>query len=142
LAAVTAPRLLPTLDDHNRAFWTGGRDGQLLIQRCEACARWVHPPRASCPACGGALRAEPVRGTGTVFTYTINEQQFRPEVTPPYVIAIVVLDEQGDLRLPTNIVGCAPEDVSVDLRVRVVFEQQGEIFVPLFTPAASAGSTA
>ena len=131
---MTAPRILPALNDLNRAFWTGGAQGELLIQRCEKCTRWVHPPGAECPACGGGLRPEPVSGRGTIFTFTENFQQFHPDVPPPYVIAIVVLDEQDDLRLPTNIVDCDPAALECGSPVRVVFEQQGEIFVPLFTP--------
>jgi uncharacterized OB-fold protein len=75
-----------------------------------------------------------VSGRGTIFTFTENFQQFHPDVPPPYVIAIVVLDEQDDLRLPTNIVDCDPAALECGAPVRVVFEQQGEIFVPLFTP--------
>ena len=126
------PRILPTLDDLNRAFWTGGANGELLIQRCAACRRWVHPPVNACPACEGALVAEAVSGHGTIFTFTVNEQQFHPDVAPPYVIAIVVLDEQDDLRVPTNIVNADSDTLQVGTPVRVLFEQHGEIFVPVF----------
>jgi hypothetical protein len=34
--------------------------------------------------------------------------------------------------LTTNIVGCSVEDVDIGDRVRVTFEQQGEIHYPLF----------
>jgi uncharacterized OB-fold protein len=129
-----APRILPTLNDRNRPFWTGGANGQLLIQRCTACGRWVHPPVDACPSCGGALVAEAVSGHGTIFTFTVNEQQFHPDVAPPYVIAIVVLDEQDDLRLPTNIVDAEPESLEIGMPVHVQFEQHGEVFVPVFTP--------
>ena len=129
-----APRILPTLDDLNRPFWTGGANGELLIQRCAACRRWVHPPVNACPACEGALVAEAVSGHGTIFTFTVNEQQFHPDVAPPYVIAIVVLDEQDDLRLPTNIVNADSDTLQVGTPVRVLFEQHGEVFVPIFEP--------
>jgi uncharacterized OB-fold protein len=130
----TAPRILPELTDLNRPFWTGGARGELLVQRCAGCRRWVHPPTTQCPECGGELRPEPVRGTGTIFTYTENRQQFHPDVPPPYVIAIVTLDEQDDLRLPTNIVHCEVDTLRCGLRVRVLFETHGEVFVPVFEP--------
>jgi len=129
-----APRILPTLDDLNRPFWTGGANGELLIQRCAACRRWVHPPVNACPACEGALVAEAVSGHGTIFTFTVNEQQFHPDVAPPYVIAIVVLDEQDDLRVPTNIVNADSDTLQVGTPVRVLFEQHGEVYVPIFEP--------
>jgi uncharacterized OB-fold protein len=128
------PRMLPELHDENRAYWTGGAVGQLLIHRCHACDRWVHPPAASCPGCGGPSAPEPVSGRGTVFSFTINEQQFHPDVPPPYDIAIVVLEEQDDLRIITNIVGCELDELAVGMPVQVLFEQHGEVFVPLFEP--------
>jgi uncharacterized OB-fold protein len=135
-AGADAPpnRMLPELTDANRAFWTGGFRGELLIQRCDACDRWVHPPRSSCESCGGALEAKPVAGNGEVFTYTVNHHAFNPAVPVPYVIALVTLDEQDDLRLPTNIVDCAPEDVRCGMPVEVVFEIAGDHAVPLFRP--------
>jgi uncharacterized OB-fold protein len=136
LVEPTAPRILPPLDDVNRAFWTGGAEGHLLIQHCAACDRWVHPPAVACATCGGQLVPRPVSGRGTVFTFTVNEQRYHPEVLPPYVIAIVVLDEQDDLRLPTNLVGCDPAAVEIGQAVHVVFERQAdsEHVVPLFRP--------
>ena len=129
------PRMLPTLTPHNRAFWTGGASGQLLIQRCTSCGRWVHPPDDHCGACGGELRPEPVSGRGTVFTFTVNMHQFHPDVPPPNLIAIVQLIEQDDLRIPTDIVGCEPAGLRGGLPVRVLFERHGEIYYPLFEPA-------
>jgi uncharacterized OB-fold protein len=128
------PRILPPLDDRNRGFWTGGRDGRLLIERCDACGRWQHPPAGSCEACGGAVALAPVSGRGTVFTFTVNHQQFHPEVPSPYVIAIVELDEQAALRVVANVVGCDGDDLRIGLAVQVDFEQHGEHHVPVFRP--------
>ena len=134
-----APRILPPLTSLNRAFWTGGAQGQLLILRCEACRRWVHPVSPGCPDCEGALAPEPVSGRGSVFTFTVNDQPFNPKVPLPYVIAIVELVEQPDLRIPTNIVGCEPDELRCGMPVRVLFEQHGEFFVPLFEPNEESG---
>ena len=135
-------RILPKFQEHNRAFWTGGADGQLLIDQCTGCALWVHPPAADCPDCGGALAARPVSGHGAVFTYTVNHQPFNPTVPIPYVIAIVELAEQADLRIATNIVDCEPDSVYVGLPVEVRFERHDvdddSLFVPVFAPRAGA----
>ena len=63
-------------------------------------------------------------GRGTVFTYTVNHQPFNPAVPVPYVIAIVELEEQADLRIASNIVDCEPDSVYVGLPVEVRFERQ------------------
>jgi uncharacterized protein len=137
-------RMLPTLTEHNRAFWTGGADGQLMIDWCARCELWVSPPTAECPDCGGDLVAHPVSGRGTVFTYTVNYQPFNPSVPVPYVIAIVVLDEQADLRIATNIVDCEPDSVYVGQPVEVRFERHDvdgdAVFVPVFAPILVGGS--
>ena len=134
-------RILPKFQEHNRAYWTGGADGQLLIDQCTGCALWVHPPAADCPDCGGALAARPVSGHGAVFTYTVNHQPFNPTVPIPYVIAIVELAEQADLRIATNIVDCEPDSVYVGLPVEVRFERHevdaDSVFVPVFAPRSA-----
>jgi uncharacterized protein len=131
-------RMLPTLDDHNRAFWTGGADGQLHIAFCAQCGVWVGPPAADCPDCDGVLQPRPVSGRGTVFTYTVNHQPFNPAVPVPYVIAIVELEEQADLRIATNIVDCEPDSVHIGLPVEVRFEPQAvgdeSVYMPVFAP--------
>ena len=77
-------------------------------------------------------------GRGTVFTYTVNYQPFNPAVPVPYVIAIVELEEQSDLRIATNIVDCEPDSVRVGLPVEVRFERQDvddeSVYMPVFAP--------
>src|SRR5262249_13044853 len=56
-----------------------------------------------------------------------------------YVIGLVELAEQADLRLTTNIVGCAPDAVRIGLGVRVTFRPvSDEIALPLFEPDPDA----
>lgn len=116
--------------------WVDGANGQLLIAQCTNCARWAHPPAASCPECAGTLIAQPVSGLGTVFTHTVNFHPYNPTIPTPYVIAIIELVEQEGLRLAANIVGCEPESVTCGMSVEVRFEQRGDdaAFVPVFTP--------
>ncbi|MFD2580369.1 Zn-ribbon domain-containing OB-fold protein [Novosphingobium colocasiae] len=62
----------------------------------------------------------------------MNYQPWLPGLEVPFVVAYVALDEQSDVWLMTNIVGCSVEEVAIGARVRVVFEQQEEVWVPLF----------
>ena len=53
----------------------------------------------------------------------------------PYAVAMVALDEQEDVRIITNIVGCEPEDVHIGMPVEVVFEDiTDELTLPQFKP--------
>jgi uncharacterized OB-fold protein len=133
-----ASRIIPPLDDDNREFWTGGTTGELRMPFCAACGRWVFPPSLRCPDCSGAAAYAPLSGRGRVFTYTVDHYPFNPEVPVPYVIAIVELVEQDGLRFTTNIVNCPIDAVAIGMPVQVVFEQQGEVFVPLFEPDPDA----
>jgi uncharacterized OB-fold protein len=132
-------RILPPLTAANRAFWTGGLDGQLLIGWCEECARWIHPPRQRCREGDHEVVPRAASGRGTVFTFTVNEHAYNPAVPPPYVIAIVELEDQADLRLITNLVGCAPDQLRCGLPVRVRFEAHDIVAVPLFEPDPTGG---
>ncbi len=129
-----APRIPPPITDANRAFWTGGAQGELLISYCESCGRWVHPPVERCGDCSGPLAARPVSGRGTVFTFTVSRHQFNPAVPVPYVIAIVELEEQAGLRFTTDLVEVDIDAVQINMAVEVTFEQAGEAWVPLFRP--------
>jgi uncharacterized OB-fold protein len=96
--------------------------------------RVLHPPR--CPRClSENVEPSPVSGRGRVYTYTVNRRAWSPGLEVPYVIAIVALDEQPDLRLMTNIVGCSPDEVAIGMPVQVEFREQGEAFVPVFRNA-------
>ena len=132
------PWPIPQITDENGAFWTGGRDGELLITRCTSCGYWIHPPSPRCPKClSDRIEPSAVSGRGTVYSYTINRQAWVPGLEVPFVIAIVELDEQPGLRLMTNIVDCTPEEVEIGMPVEVAFVERGEAFVPIFHKVAA-----
>ncbi len=126
-------RKLPLLTADNRAFWQGGQQGELLITRCRECAKWFHPPAPVCPRCGSTrVGPEPVSGRGTVLSFTVNHQAWTPDLDAPYLVVIVELDEQSGLRLVSNLVDLAPEEATIGMRVRVVFHQCEDVWLPLF----------
>ncbi len=136
-------RILPRIDMRNEFFWHAGADGVLRFQRCDDCTTLIHPPLPSCPVCASkSLSPTDVSGRATVATYTINHQAWMPGPELPYVVAIVEIVEQPDVRLTTNIVGCAPDEVAIGMAVRVVFEHHDDpkdpdgpgVFIPLFEP--------
>ena len=73
-------------------------------------------------------------GRGVVQSHTTTQNRWHPDDPYPYVVAVVAIDEDPGVRLTTNVVGCPPDEVRVGLPVRVVFEQQGEVWFPLFEP--------
>jgi hypothetical protein len=52
----------------------------------------------------------------------------------------VSIDEQPDIRLMTNLVDCEPDDTLIGTPVEVTFEENDDVFLPLFRPRSEAGS--
>jgi uncharacterized OB-fold protein len=113
---------VPEADIDSTPFWAGLRRHELAILRCGECRTFVHPPQASCPRCLSlSLTAEPVSGRGTVYSFTVANREFAPGIKPPYVVALVDLEEQESLRVVTNLVNVATGDVRIGMGVRVLF---------------------
>jgi uncharacterized OB-fold protein len=130
------PRKLPQITADSASFWQSGQSDRLMIHRCSVCTRFFHPPAPICPGCACLdVAPEAVSGRGRVATFTINHQAWKPELSAPYVVAIIELEEQPGLRLVSNIVGLKPEQVVIDMPVRVVFEQHEDVWLPLFEKA-------
>lgn len=133
-------RVLPQVTEDDAHFWKGGEDGALRILQCGDCSHWIHPATPVCPAClSRNVAPKAVSGAGTVYSYTINVQPWNPTFEHPYVIAVIELDEQADLRVVSNIYGCDPDDVYIGMRVEVFFEPFEEVWLPLFRPLAGEG---
>jgi len=116
-------------------FWSSGAAGVLRIARCADCGAYTHPPLPRCRVCrGDSLTMSPVSGRGVVAGFTVSHQQWLPQFPPPYVVAIVALEEDDGVRLTTNIVHCAIEDVRIGMPVRVLFEKATDVYLPLFEP--------
>jgi len=103
---------LPEPSAVSAPFWDGLKSGQLRLQRCGECERYVFYPRSVCPHCmSERLGWATACGRGTIYSYTIVRRAMNPAFgnDVPYVFAIVQLGEGP--RVTTNIVKCAPEEV-------------------------------
>ncbi|MBV9842365.1 MAG: OB-fold domain-containing protein [Sphingomonadaceae bacterium] len=129
-------RILPEMTPENTPFWTGGARGELMITHCDACDAAIHPAQMVCPKCLSGTTARPARGTGTVLARTINRQQWSPDMIVPYALAVVELDGEPGVRITARVVDIDPEDVRIDDRVQVSFQQEGDVWLPLFKPLA------
>jgi len=131
-------RPLPELTSANEWFWKSGSDDVLRIQGCNDCGQLVHPPVPICPYCRSrSWTPTAMSGRGTVVGFTVNSHRWLPGFDPPYVIANVALAEDARVHLTTNIVGCEPSDVRIGQEVSVRFEQQEDVWLPLFEPTGA-----
>jgi uncharacterized protein len=120
----------PEPDDVTQPFWDGIAAGALRLQRCGACGRHVFYPRAVCPHCtSDRLEWVDASGRATIHSHTLVHRA-PPGFTPPYVIALVDLEE--GVRMMTRLVDVEPGDVTVGLEVEVAIA--GEPPLPCFRP--------
>jgi uncharacterized OB-fold protein len=140
----TSPALyakpLPKLNDENRPFWEGARQGHLRMQRCGECGHIRFPISHVCPDCLSYQFAwTDLSGRGTVFAYIVYHQLYNKAFAAdiPYNVALVQLDEGP--RMYSNVVGCSNDAVKIGDRLEVVFDPvTPEITIPKFRLAESA----
>jgi uncharacterized protein len=124
-------RPIAAADHCTQEWWDATREERFLVQRCVACGTRQHYPRNICTACGATeLVYDQATGRATVYSHTLVRRAPHPAFTPPYVVALVRLEE-GPLVL-SNIVGV--EQVRCDMPVRLVWEDLPDgRKLPLFT---------
>ena len=128
-------RLLPSPVGPNAEFYSFLARGELRLQRCAACGTWRHPPRHRCAACGSLDATwELASGRGRLFSWTVTHRAVDPAFEPPYVIAVLELEEGP--RLVGNTRGLAPADLALDLPMVVEIEPVSDTVGLLwFSPA-------
>jgi uncharacterized protein len=113
------------IDYDNAAYYRGLLEEQLLVNRCDDCDTWHHPPRPVCPKCWSrALTPTGVAGTGFVALITILRQgPRRPGIdyTDGHPLVAIELDEQPGLRVSGTVINRASEDINVGDRVQTVW---------------------
>jgi uncharacterized OB-fold protein len=130
-----ASRFRPTPSELTQPFWHAAARRELVRPLCSNCGRSFFTPQICCPRC---LSEEwtwaPSTGVGTVYSYTVCHRAPEPGFDPPYVLAIVDLDEGWHML--SNVVGCEPAGVSLGMRVRVAWHRlDDEIVLPVFEPS-------
>lgn len=142
---VQAPPM-PQPDALTGFFWEGLSVGELRIQRCRSCRKFIHYPKPICRFCQSLdLAGEAVSGRATLYSWTIAVQAFHPFWIDrvPYTIGTVELIEQPGLMFATQIVECEEADLRAGLAVEVVFERlTSDLVVPFFRPASTGGEGA
>lgn len=129
-------------DPQTAFFWEGARAGELRIMRCQNCGYYIHLPRPVCRNClSFDVAPEAVSGRGTLYSFTITHRAFHPFFADrlPYVVAVVELEEQRDLRFVTNLVGLDNRSPVFGEPVQVGFEELAPGYViPVFSPVGGA----
>lgn len=132
----------PSLSDQGIAdpttepFWLACLERRLVVQRCKSCGHHQFYPRPFCLSCEAtSLEWVEAKGSGTIYSLTTIRLPVTEELPPPYLLALVDLDEGP--RLLTNIEG---ETAAIGDRVHLGWRARGELPpLPVFRPGGVKG---
>ncbi len=138
---MTDQRPVPLPDEVSSFYWDGAAAGRLLLQRCRSCRQFQFPPDVCCVHCQSEeFDHLEVSGRGSVYSYAVVVRPLHAGFVDavPYVVALVELAEQAQLRLLTNLVGTPAERVYCGMPVTVTFEDRGDVVLPQFRASEAA----
>jgi len=116
-------------------FFAEARAGRLTAIRCRQCRELAIPPKEYCPGCHERdWEPAPLRGTGTIASYTVIRVPPRGQPAgTPYAVAVVRLDE--GVSLLGRVVDLPVDAVKTGLLVRFLPLVDGQQTAIGFTPA-------
>lgn len=113
------------IDRDNAAFYAGLLEQRLLINRCNDCGHWHHPPRPVCPECWStSLTPTEPAGTGRIMMFTLLRQgppSPAVDYTNGHPVASIELDEQPGLCVAGTVIGLPSDQLQIDDLVQVVW---------------------
>ena len=109
--------------------------GELRLQFCLSCQRYIFYPRSLCPYCWEEqLEWKPSSGRGTIYSYTVVNVSALPDFSAktPYIYAIIELEE--GVRIPANIIDGKPDKLKVGMPVKLYIQERTGQKVAAFKP--------
>jgi uncharacterized OB-fold protein len=120
----------PAIYHDTVAYWAGCKRRELLIARCKACGRWMHPPRAVCQKCwSDVIVHESVSGDAIVYSFT---SLAKPNRYGALTTVWGELAEQERLILVADFDDPEPRMLSIGDTVTIGWRPMGDTFVPVF----------
>jgi hypothetical protein len=118
-------------------FWAAAAEHHLVLPRCTNCGTFRFPPASVCWSC----RARDVEwvehdGRGELYTFTVLRHAVVPALADalPIVVGVVALPDTFGCRLIGDVVGCAPEQVTIGMPLELDWYDVDGGSVPCFRP--------
>jgi uncharacterized OB-fold protein len=134
---------LPLPDEGSLPFFEGAARGSLMLLECANCGAMMWPTawlavarRRRCSECfSEQLSWTPSTGRGEVYSFAVVHQVYANEFAEDVPYALVTVDlEEGVRTPPMRVEGCAPDEVSIGMRVEVGFSSMPDsLAFPVFT---------
>ena len=131
----------------SKHLYRGWLDEKLLINRCDECGVFHHPPKPVCPDCWSTrITPTEVSGDGVVFlAMHLHQGAPAPGVDytkGPHPVVAVELDGTDGIRFSSTVIDCPVEDVVLGLPVELPWIERYGAPVPVFRPRSGEGSAA
>lgn len=127
------PIPVPEADGVSAPYWSGLREGRLMVQRCRSCSTWQFGPEWLCHGC---LAFDPdwveVAPRGRIYSW---ERIWHPAHAAlknhgPYLAVLVELPHAGKVRMVGNLLGDPHQEVVIGAEVVGVFEPHPQASPP------------
>ncbi len=111
--------------------------GELWLQYCPECQRYIFYPRSHCPGCWSQhWEWHRSQGKGRIYSYSvIRVSSLGGDGEVPYIYALITLDE--GVRMASRIVDCGLQEAAVDMPVEMTLQTFGGQMMPVFRPVCS-----
>ena len=122
---------IPVKTQDNTPYWDGADRHELILQKCNSCQEYSHPPGPSCAKCGSTELRWESQGSeisGKVYSYIISYRPFLPgfQDEVPLIVAIVEIDKLPNVRLIGNVLQCSTEDIQIGMPVKMIWKELQE----------------
>ena len=116
--------LPPRISAFSQPWWDALDREEIVMQRCDDCARLVFYPRPLCPHCHGrSLSWTEVVETPTLFTWAKAEASVSPAFDHLGPVILAVADFAG-AHVPTSLVDTPEEAARIGMRLEPVFDRE------------------
>jgi uncharacterized protein len=127
------PAPTPSLDGLDIPYWEGLKEDKIMIQRCNACQRWLWGPEWLCHACHSFdLDWQEINGKGLIYSWERVWHPVHPALREhgPYLVVLVELPEADNIRMIGNLLGDPRQNIVIGSAVTAVFEHHREAKTP------------
>lgn len=117
---------IPVKTPDNQPYWDAADQHELVLQKCDTCQSYNHPPGPACAKCGSTEVSWESQGqdiSGTVYSYIVSHRPFLPgfQDNLPLVIAVIELSHLPEVKIIGNVIDCQIEDVKIGTPVKMTW---------------------
>lgn len=116
----------PVPEAQDAEFWRACNEGRLLLQYCQQCEAFQHPPEATCAGCqtSAHLTWREVSGAGSIHSFAVVYDTPIAVLQPavPFNVAVIQIDDAPSVNMLSHLPGTPVDEVPMGAQVELTFE--------------------